>query len=128
MTEPPRYHRVVLKLSGEALLGTRQYGVDPAVCHFIAQQVQEAQSAGVEIAIVVGGGNIFRGLAAAARGMERATGDYMGMLATVMNGLALQDALDLLSCNEGMDRLQQRQIQDSAEHSTCLQEGNRIGR
>jgi uridylate kinase len=94
VTEPPRYHRVVLKLSGEALLGTRQYGVDPAVCHFIARQVQEAQAAGVEIAIVVGGGNIFRGLAAAARGMERATGDYMGMLATVMNGLALQDALE----------------------------------
>jgi len=94
VTEPPRYHRVVLKLSGEALLGARQYGVDPAVCHFIARQVQEAHAAGVEIAIVVGGGNIFRGLAAAARGMERATGDYMGMLATVMNGLALQDALE----------------------------------
>jgi len=98
VTEPPRYHRVVLKLSGEALLGTRQYGVDPAVCHFIARQVHEAQTGGVEIAIVVGGGNIFRGLAAAARGMERATGDYMGMLATVMNGLALQDALE----KEGM--------------------------
>jgi uridylate kinase len=94
VTEPPRYHRVVLKLSGEALLGTRQYGVDPAVCHFIAHQVRVAQGAGVEIAIVVGGGNILRGLAAAARGMERATGDYMGMLATVMNGLALQDALE----------------------------------
>lgn len=94
MSDPPRYHRVVLKLSGEALLGGRQYGVDPTVCHFIARQVHEAQASGVEIAIVVGGGNIFRGLAAAARGMERATGDYMGMLATVMNGLALQDALE----------------------------------
>lgn len=84
----------MLKLSGEALLGDRQYGVDPAVCRSIAQQVGSAREAGVEIAIVVGGGNIFRGLAAAARGMERATGDYIGMLATVMNGLALQDALE----------------------------------
>jgi uridylate kinase len=94
VTNEPRYHRIVLKLSGEALLGSRQYGVDPAVCQFIAQQVRDAQAAGVEIAIVVGGGNIFRGLAAAARGMERATGDYIGMLATVMNALALQDALE----------------------------------
>lgn len=94
MTEPARYHRVLLKVSGEALLGSRAYGVDPAVCHFIARQVQAAHRAGVEVAIVVGGGNIFRGLAAAARGMERATGDYIGMLATVMNALALQDALE----------------------------------
>jgi uridylate kinase len=94
VTAAPRYHRVLLKVSGEALLGTRAYGVDPQVCQFIARQVHEVQSAGVEIAIVVGGGNIFRGLAAAAKGMERATGDYMGMLATVMNGLALQDALE----------------------------------
>ena len=94
MTGEPRYHRVLLKVSGEALLGTRTYGVDPQVCQFIARQVHQAQDAGVEVAIVVGGGNIFRGLAAAAKGMERATGDYMGMLATVMNGLALQDALE----------------------------------
>ncbi len=94
MTEQARYHRVLLKVSGEALLGTRAYGVDPAVCQYIARQVQAAQRAGVEVAIVVGGGNIFRGLAAAARGMERATGDYIGMLATVMNALALQDALE----------------------------------
>ncbi len=94
MTGAPRYHRVLLKVSGEALLGTRTYGVDPQVCQFIAHQVHQAQDAGVEVAIVVGGGNIFRGLAAAAKGMERATGDYMGMLATVMNGLALQDALE----------------------------------
>ena len=96
MTAAPRAGtgRIVLKISGEALLGGRQYGVDPAVCIFIARQVHEAQSAGVEVAIVVGGGNIFRGLAAAARGMDRATGDYMGMLATVMNALALQDALE----------------------------------
>ncbi len=94
MSDEPRYHRILLKLSGEALLGSRQYGVDPAVCQFIAHQVQAAQASGVEVAIVVGGGNIFRGLAAAARGMERATGDYIGMLATVMNALALQDALE----------------------------------
>jgi len=96
VTTEPRYHRVVLKLSGEALMGARQYGVDPAVCQSIASQVVAAQRGGVEIAIVVGGGNIFRGLAAAARGMERATGDYIGMLATVMNALALQDALEKL--------------------------------
>ena len=91
---PGRYRRVVLKISGEALLGERQYGVDPGACAFIARQLQDVVATGVEIAIVVGGGNIFRGLAAAARGMDRATGDYMGMLATVMNGLALQDALE----------------------------------
>ena len=92
--KPLRYQRILLKLSGEALLGDRQYGVDPAVCAFIARQVAEIHGAGVQIGIVVGGGNIFRGLAASARGMDRATGDYIGMLATVMNGLALQDALE----------------------------------
>ncbi len=91
---PMRYHRVLLKLSGEALLGDRQYGVDPAFCAFIAGQVAEIHALGVQVGIVVGGGNIFRGLAASARGMDRATGDYIGMLATVMNGLALQDALE----------------------------------
>jgi uridylate kinase len=89
-----RYSRILLKLSGEALLGDRPYGVDPAVCTFIAAQVGEVHRLGVQIGIVVGGGNIFRGLAASARGMDRATGDYIGMLATVMNGLALQDALE----------------------------------
>ncbi len=89
-----RYRRILLKLSGEALLGERQYGVDPAFCAFIAGQVAEVRAEGVEVGIVVGGGNIFRGLAASARGMDRATGDYIGMLATVMNGLALQDALE----------------------------------
>jgi uridylate kinase len=89
-----RYRRILLKLSGEALLGDRPYGVDPAVCTFIAKQVGEVHATGVEVGIVVGGGNIFRGLAASARGMDRATGDYIGMLATVMNGLALQDAFE----------------------------------
>jgi len=90
----PRYRRVLLKLSGEALLGSRQYGVDPDFCAFIAAQVAEVHRTGIEIGIVVGGGNIFRGLAAAAKGMDRATGDYIGMLATVMNALALQDAIE----------------------------------
>ena len=90
------HRRILLKLSGEALLGERSYGVDPAFCSFIASQVAAAVSDGVQVGIVVGGGNIFRGLAAAAKGMDRATGDYIGMLATVMNGLALQDALERL--------------------------------
>jgi uridylate kinase len=90
----PRYDRILLKLSGEALLGERAYGVDPAFCAFIARQVALVQSRGVQVGIVVGGGNIFRGLAASASGMDRATGDYIGMLATVMNGLALQDAIE----------------------------------
>jgi uridylate kinase len=92
--EGVRYKRILLKLSGEALLGNRSYGVDPAFCAFIARQVAEVHRLGVQVGIVVGGGNIFRGLAAAASGMDRATGDYIGMLATVMNGLALQDALE----------------------------------
>jgi uridylate kinase len=91
---PPRYRRILLKLSGEALLGERAYGVDPEFCAFIARQIGEVHRMGMEVAVVVGGGNIFRGLAAAAKGMDRATGDYIGMLATVMNALALQDALE----------------------------------
>ncbi len=90
----PVYTRILLKLSGEALLGTRQYGVDPNFCAFIAAQVAEVHNSGIQIGIVVGGGNIFRGMAAAAKGMDRATGDYIGMLATVMNALALQDAIE----------------------------------
>jgi uridylate kinase len=89
-----RYQRILLKLSGEALLGDRTYGVDPSFVASIARQVAEVHRLGVQVGIVVGGGNIFRGLAAAAKGMDRATGDYIGMLATVMNGLALQDALE----------------------------------
>jgi uridylate kinase len=91
---PLKYQRILLKLSGEALLGDRPYGVDPAFCAFIAGQVAEVKALGVQIGVVVGGGNIFRGMAAAAKGMDRATGDYIGMLATVMNALALQDALE----------------------------------
>jgi uridylate kinase len=90
----PIYKRVLLKLSGEALMGEQQFGVDPAVATRIAHDVGSIQALGVETAIVIGGGNIFRGLAASARGMDRATADYMGMLATVINALALQDALE----------------------------------
>jgi len=90
----PVYKRVLLKLSGEALMGDQQFGVDPKVVVRIADDIQDIQRLGVETAIVIGGGNIFRGLAASARGMDRATADYMGMLATVINGLALQDALE----------------------------------
>jgi uridylate kinase len=90
----PAYKRVLLKLSGEALMGSQTYGIDPAVATRIATDVAEIQGMGVETAIVIGGGNIFRGVAASARGMDRATADYMGMLATVINALALQDALE----------------------------------
>jgi len=90
----PIYNRILLKLSGEALMGDQQFGVDPAVATRIAQDIAEIQGMGVETAIVIGGGNIFRGLAASTRGMDRATADYMGMLATVINALALQDALE----------------------------------
>jgi uridylate kinase len=93
-TQTPVYKRALLKLSGEALMGEQQFGVDPAVATRIALDVGSIQSLGVETAIVIGGGNIFRGLAASARGMDRATADYMGMLATVINALALQDALE----------------------------------
>src|SRR5262245_7768010 len=90
----PAYRRVVLKLSGEALAGTQGFGIDPPVLARVAQEARDVLQLGVQIAIVIGGGNIFRGLAASTRGMERATADYMGMLATVINALALQDALE----------------------------------
>ncbi len=93
----PVYKRVLLKLSGEALMGDQQFGVDPVVATRIARDVGDVQSMGVQTAIVIGGGNIFRGLAASARGMDRATADYMGMLATVINALALQDALEQIN-------------------------------
>ena len=91
---PKKFKRILLKLSGEALQGDRQYGIDPKVIDGIADELKEIKDLGVEIAIVIGGGNIFRGVQAEERGMERATADYMGMLATVINGMALQDALE----------------------------------
>jgi uridylate kinase len=89
-----RYRRVLLKLSGEALMGDVGYGIDPKVLERLAADVKQANADGIELAIVVGGGNIFRGVEAATRGMERAQADYIGMLATVMNALALQDVLE----------------------------------
>jgi uridylate kinase len=95
----PVFRRILLKLSGEALLGDREHGADPDRIAAIAAQVQAITERGVEAAIVVGGGNVYRGLEGAARGMDRATGDYMGMLATVLNALALQDALEKLGAD-----------------------------
>ncbi len=89
-----KYRRVLLKLSGEALIGTEQFGIHPPTLQSIALRIREAQATGVELALVIGGGNIFRGMKGSAQGMDRATADYMGMLATVMNGMALQDALE----------------------------------
>ena len=96
MPEPPSaaYRRVLVKLSGEALMGTQSYGIDRAVAGQIAREIADIRALGVELAIVIGGGNIFRGVAASAAGMDRAQADYMGMLATVINALALQDALE----------------------------------
>jgi uridylate kinase len=91
------YGRVLLKLSGEALMGELDYGIEPVTIKRIASEIATAGKRGVEIAIVVGGGNIFRGAGLAGAGMDRVTGDYMGMLATVMNALALQDALESLN-------------------------------
>jgi len=95
MTESPdQYRRVLLKLSGEALMGDLDYGIEPAVIQRMAAEIATVQQTGIEIAIVIGGGNIFRGAGLARAGMDRVTGDYMGMLATVMNALAIQDALE----------------------------------
>jgi len=93
-----KYKRILLKLSGEALMGDRQYGIDPARLDEYADEIKKVHDKGVEIAIVIGGGNIFRGVAGASNGMDRVQGDYMGMLATVINGMALQGALE----NKGM--------------------------
>ncbi len=89
-----QYKRILLKLSGEALMGSRQYGIDPIRLQEYAREIKQLTEKGVEVAIVIGGGNIFRGLAGASRGMDRVQGDHMGMLATVINGLALQSALE----------------------------------
>jgi uridylate kinase len=94
MAQHPRYQRILLKLSGEALAGQQGYGIDPDIIRGIATEIREVADLGIQIAIVIGGGNIFRGVAASSAGMDRASADYMGMLATVMNSLALQDALE----------------------------------
>ena len=92
----PRFNRILLKLSGEALMGQGQFGIDPEAVAGLAGEIAAAKAQGIELCLVVGGGNIFRGMAAAAKGIDRATADYMGMLATVMNALALQNALEQL--------------------------------
>ena len=94
MPAKPVYSRILLKLSGEALMGEQPFGIDPAVTSQLAREIGEVQQLGVETGVVIGGGNLFRGLAASTKGMDRSTADYMGMLATVINSLALQDALE----------------------------------
>ncbi|MCP3178062.1 MAG: UMP kinase [Desulfuromonadales bacterium] len=94
MADKPIYRRILLKLSGEALAGEQGYGIDPDVISSIAAEIKELVDLKIQVALVIGGGNIFRGVAAASRGMDRASADYMGMIATVMNSLALQDALE----------------------------------
>lgn len=94
MSSQPRYRRVLLKLSGESLMGTQPFGIDPSVVLRIAQEIKDIHSLGVETGVVIGGGNIFRGLAASEQGFDRVSGDHMGMLATAINALALQDALE----------------------------------
>ena len=96
MSDEPEYKRVLLKVSGEALMGDGQYGIDVATVDRIASEVKDALSLGVEVCMVIGGGNIFRGLSGAADGMDRASADYMGMLATIMNALAMQNGLERL--------------------------------
>jgi uridylate kinase len=94
VTDQPSYRRILLKLSGEALMGSQAFGIDSAIVNGIAAEVAEIHSLGVSVGIVIGGGNIFRGLAATGRGIDRVTGDHMGMLATIINSLALQGALE----------------------------------
>lgn len=93
---PPKQKRILLKLSGEVLMGPGQFGIDPQTVHRMAEEIKAAKDTGLELCLVIGGGNIFRGMAAAAKGLDRTTGDYMGMLATIMNALAMQNALEQL--------------------------------
>ena len=95
----PVYRRVLLKLSGEVLAGEKGFGIDPERADFLAREVKSIYDLGVSIGLIIGGGNIFRGLQAAGKGMDRVTGDYLGMLATVMNSIALQDALENVDCD-----------------------------
>jgi uridylate kinase len=94
MTQKPKYKRILLKLSGEAMMGKEKFGIDPDFIFYLAEEIKSTYKTGVEIAIVVGGGNIFRGVAGSKQGIDRTTADYMGMLATIFNGMALQDALE----------------------------------
>ncbi|MEN6527494.1 MAG: UMP kinase [Candidatus Polarisedimenticolia bacterium] len=108
----PRWRRVLLKLSGEALMGAQSFGIDPEVLSSVAAEIREVHELGVQLGVVIGGGNIFRGVAAAARGgLDRVTGDHMGMLATVMNSLALQDSLEKIGVpTRALSALEMNQI------------------
>ena len=97
MTEP-LYRRVLLKLSGEVLAGEQDFGIDPVKANYLAEEVQSIRESGVEVGLIIGAGNIFRGMQAASKGMDRVTGDYLGMLATIMNAIAVQDALEKVGC------------------------------
>ena len=109
--ETPRYRRLVLKLSGEALAGSQGFGISHDMLQTVATQITQIRELGVEVALVVGGGNIWRGIAGSSQGMDRATADYMGMLATVMNALALQDALEKNGCDTRvMSAIEMRQV------------------
>ena len=99
MAADPAYKRILLKLSGEALLGDEDYGIDPAIIHRIATEISDVSQLGIQIAVVIGGGNIFRGAGLAQSGIDRVTGDHMGMLATILNCLALQDSLESIGCD-----------------------------
>ena len=120
MTQP-RFKRILLKLSGEVLMGNQQYGIDPDFVAELAREVKAAKDTGLEICLVIGGGNIFRGMAGAAKGMDRAQADYMGMLATVMNALAMQNALEQCGVHTrvqsaiGMDQVCEPVIRRRAE-------------
>ena len=94
----PLYRRVLLKLSGEVLAGEQDFGIDPVKANYLAEEVQSIRESGVEVGLIIGAGNIFRGMQAASKGMDRVTGDYLGMLATIMNAISLQDALEKIGC------------------------------
>ena len=94
----PLYRRVILKLSGEVLAGEQDFGIDPVKANYLAEEVQSIRESGVEIGLIIGAGNIFRGMQAASKGMDRVTGDYLGMLATIMNAISVQDALEKVGC------------------------------
>tara|TARA_Y100000780_G_scaffold232057_1_gene260689 strand:+ start:99 stop:815 length:717 start_codon:yes stop_codon:yes gene_type:complete len=94
----PLYRRVLLKLSGEVLAGEQDFGIDPVKANYLAEEVQSIRESGVEIGLIIGAGNIFRGMQAASKGMDRVTGDYLGMLATIMNAISVQDALEKVGC------------------------------
>jgi uridylate kinase len=110
----PIYKRILLKLSGEVLMGEKTYGLDPVTVHFMAEEIKKAFDMGVQVAVVIGGGNIFRGVSASLKGMERASADYMGMLATVINALALQNALERIGLQTRVQSaIEMRQLAES---------------